>query len=122
MEREFLQIIMRDYPAGLAQVQTCLVSDWDGGFLELQVNGGVPFERMPQPLPGPALTVDETSATFIGFESLVWIDERGLICTIEVVAIVDEGRVPDRISMYVGAARGTYGARLHYPASTSPRT
>lgn len=112
LELAFLRVITRGYPAAERQIETCLVSEWDDGYLDVRPVDGPPLELSRNPAMGP--TVQTGIEDVPHLICIFWVDEGGMIASIE-VSKVGTGMMSDsdRMSFFVEVDRSD-PARLSY--------
>ena len=112
LELAFLRVITRGYPAAEQQIESCLVSEWDDGYLDVRTVDGPPMIPTRNPAIGP--TVQSGIEDVPLLDCIFWTDEEGMVVSIE-VSQFGTGAMSDfdRISFFVNAAE-TDPTRLSY--------
>jgi hypothetical protein len=100
LERAFLRIVTRGYPAFEQQIDACEVSTYDpAGWLRVRVPKGLPG-YFCAPGDGPIL---EGPWPTPRVDIMLWTDKSGLLEDVEVIEYGDP--LPDVLTAFVDAAR-----------------
>jgi hypothetical protein len=124
LELAFLRVITRGYDVLERQIESCEISDYDlAGYYDVRIVDGPPMvrQRPYHPIDGPILDISDPHAPqpktvhladprvflMTGYiDTIMWTDERGFLCSIEVCSIGD-GSLVDPCSAYVDASTAT---------------
>lgn len=105
VERAFLRVVTLGYPIVELQVETCLISEWDGLFLTVRVFDGAPLVHSEEPLgPIPGPTVATNRDDVYALESNFSINDGGMLVGIW-IDLCGTGTVSDPMSYFLEAAR-----------------
>ena len=121
-ERCFLVILTHGHPELERQVESCEISDYDPtGYYEVCVISGppVPQPAYHHPIDGPAVM---GNPKYPLFEVLLWINDRGLLDSIEILEVRADGMAEyhsttNPVEIFIDAAEAT-PRRLRYPTTT----
>jgi hypothetical protein len=119
LELAFLRVLTRGYPAAERQIETCLVSEWDDGYLEVNAKDGPPLRGAPNPVLGPAVPTGLEESPYL--DSIFWTNDYGMISSIE-VTVFGTATVSDfeRMTIFVEADE-TNPSLLVFRNNSSPR-
>jgi hypothetical protein len=86
LERAFLRIVTVGYPELQAQVESCVVADYDpDGYCDIRISNGPPSPKRRGYCQGPSLETGIPRSPLI--ETLLWINEDGMLVNIEFLEV-----------------------------------